>query len=79
VFPTLRLLGQILSTRPDPQAKQLVRDDDASCLRLTSTGQPVASQFDGEYLGLRESMTFRAVPDALAVVAPPRKSMRDLR
>ncbi|MFV3607461.1 hypothetical protein ACNJEB_07290, partial [Mycobacterium tuberculosis] len=25
----------------------------------------------GDYLGVRETMTFRAVPDALAVVAPP--------
>jgi diacylglycerol kinase family enzyme len=79
VIPTLRLLSQILSKRPNPRAPQLVRDDDASCLRLTSTGEPVASQFDGEYLGLRETMTFRAVPDALAVVAPPRKNLSDLR
>jgi diacylglycerol kinase family enzyme len=74
VFPTLRLLSQILSKRPNPQAKQLIRDDDTPWLRLTSTNGPVASQFDGEYLGVRESMTFRAVPDALAVVAPPAKS-----
>ena len=74
VFPTLRLAA------PDPReaarsrnAKQLIRDDDVACLRITSPGAPVASQFDGEYLGLRESMTFRAVPDALAVVAPPAK------
>jgi diacylglycerol kinase family enzyme len=79
VIPTLRLLRQILSKRPDPQAKQLIRDDDAACLRVTSAGAPVASQFDGEYLGLRESMTFRAVRDALAVVAPPSKNRPDLR
>ena len=72
-LPTLRLLRQILSKRPNPQAKQLVRDDDAPCLRISSPGAPVASQFDGEYLGLRETMTFRAVPDALAVVAPPQQ------
>jgi diacylglycerol kinase family enzyme len=79
VIPTLRLLRQILSKRPDPQGKQLIRDDDAPCLRVTSPGAPVASQFDGEYLGLRESMTFRAVRDALAVVAPPSKNRPDLR
>jgi diacylglycerol kinase family enzyme len=79
VFPTLRLLRQILSKRPNPQAKQLIRDDDVSCLRISSPGLPVASQFDGEYLGMRESMTFRAVTDALAVVAPPRKNLSDLR
>ncbi len=74
VVPTLRLLRQILSKRPNPQGKQLVRDDDAPCLRLTSTNGPTASQFDGEYLGMRETMTFRAVPDLLPVVAPPRKT-----
>jgi len=74
VVPTLRLVAQICTKGPKPNAKQLVRDDDAACLKATSPGAPVASQFDGEYLGLRESMTFRAVPDALAVVAPPTKN-----
>ena len=71
VIPTLRLLSQILSKDPEPEAKQLVRDDDTPCLRITCSGEPVASQYDGEYLGLRESMTFRAVRDALPVAAPP--------
>ncbi|BBY22300.1 diacylglycerol/lipid kinase family protein [Mycobacterium stomatepiae] len=71
VIPTLRLLRQILAKNPKPEAKQLVRDDDTPCLRITSTGEPVASQYDGEYLGLRDSMTFRAVRDALPVAAPP--------
>jgi diacylglycerol kinase family enzyme len=35
----------------------------------------MASQFDGDYLGVREQMTFRAVPDALDVVAPPAKKL----
>ena len=72
-IPTLRLLSQILSKRPNPQAKQLIRDDDAACVRISSTGAPVATQFDGEYLGLRDHMTFRAVRDALAVAAPPQQ------
>jgi diacylglycerol kinase family enzyme len=71
VIPTLRLLSQILSKNPKPDAKQLVRDDDTACLRISCGGEPVASQYDGEYLGLRESMTFRAVRDALPVAAPP--------
>jgi diacylglycerol kinase family enzyme len=79
VFPTLRLFTRMLSKRPDPQAKQLIRDDDAACVRITSVGEPIASQCDGEYLGLRESMTFRAVRDALAVVAPPSKTRAELR
>jgi diacylglycerol kinase family enzyme len=69
----IRLVGQTLSKRPDPQAKQLIRDDDTPWLRVTS-GQPIACQADGEYLGLRENMSFRSVPDALAVVAPPAKN-----
>ncbi|MDT5050726.1 MAG: hypothetical protein QOG75_6645 [Mycobacterium sp.] len=73
VIPTLRLARQMLSKRPTLEAKQLVRDDDAACLRVTCAGPPIASQFDGDYLGVREEMTFRAVPDALAVVAPPAK------
>jgi diacylglycerol kinase family enzyme len=74
VLPTLNLVRQILGKGPKPNAKQLIRDDDVSCLKVTSPGAPIACQFDGEYLGLRESMTFRAVPDALAVVAPPAKN-----
>ncbi len=79
VFPTLRLVGQILSKRGDPRSKQLVRDDDAACARVTCAGAPIASQFDGDYLGERETMTFRAVPDLLPVVAPPGKTRRELR
>jgi diacylglycerol kinase family enzyme len=79
VVPTLRLLAQICTKGPKPNAKQLIRDDDAAYLKITSPGSPVASQFDGDYLGVRESMTFRAGPDALPVVAPPTKNAPDLR
>jgi diacylglycerol kinase family enzyme len=74
VVPTLRLVAQLLGNGPKGEPKQLIRDDDAACLRVTSTGDPVASQFDGDYLGLRQTMTFRSVPDALPVVAPPGKN-----
>jgi diacylglycerol kinase family enzyme len=30
----------------------------------------VACQIDGDYAGLRETMTFTSVPNALGVVAP---------
>lgn len=76
VLPTLRLVSQLLGKGPKGNPEQLIRDDDAPCVRVTATGQPVASQFDGDYLGLRESMTFRSVPDALPVVAPPGKNYR---
>ncbi|OBG29542.1 diacylglycerol kinase family protein [Mycobacterium sp. 852002-51057_SCH5723018] len=74
VFPTLRLVRQLLAKGPKGTHKQLVRDDDAPCLRVTSVDGPIASQFDGDYLGLRQTMTFRAVPDMLPVAAPPRKN-----
>lgn len=76
VFPTLRLVSQILSKRGNPHGKQLIRDDDAACLKVTCAGEPIASQFDGDYLGLRDTMTFRAVPNLLPVVAPPPKKHR---
>ncbi|MBO0885610.1 MAG: diacylglycerol kinase family lipid kinase [Mycobacterium sp.] len=77
VIPTLRLVRQMMSKRPKLEAPQLIRDDDAACLRVTCAGAPIASQFDGDYLGVREEMTFRAVPNALAVVAPPAKNASD--
>jgi diacylglycerol kinase family enzyme len=79
VIPTLRLARQLLAKGPKGTHKQLVRDDDAPCLRVTSVDGPIASQFDGDYLGLRQTMTFRAVPDVLPVAAPPRKTTPELR
>ncbi len=76
VAPTLRVVRQMLAKRPKFEFKHLITDDDVACLRVTCTEGPIATQFDGDYLGVRESMTFRAVPDALAVVAPPAKNHR---
>jgi diacylglycerol kinase family enzyme len=73
VVPSLRLVGQMFSKQPKLDGDQVVRDDDAACVRISCAGPPMASQFDGDYLGEREQMTFRAVPDALDVVAPPAK------
>jgi diacylglycerol kinase family enzyme len=73
VVPSLRLVGQMFSKQPKIEGNQVVRDDDAACVRVTCADPPMASQFDGDYLGVREQMTFRAVPDALDVVAPPAK------
>ena len=73
VVPSLRLAGQMFSKEPKIEGKQVVRDDDAACVRVSCAGDPMASQFDGDYLGVREQMTFRAVPNALDVVAPPAK------
>ncbi|MGE2736376.1 diacylglycerol/lipid kinase family protein [Mycolicibacterium vaccae] len=70
VWANLRLVRRMLSRKPDIKAKHLVRDDDLRWLKVTST-TPVACQIDGDYVGMRESMHFAAVPDALAVIAPP--------
>jgi diacylglycerol kinase family enzyme len=72
LIPTIRVLLQLLAKRPKLDAPQLIRNDDVEYVRVTSMKAPAACQYDGEYLGLRESMTFRSVPDALAVIAPPK-------
>lgn len=76
VLPTLRLVRQMTSKRPKLSAKQLIRDDDVAELRVDAGDTPIATQIDGEYLGLRSTMAFRAVPDALDVVAPPVQESR---
>ncbi len=39
---------------------------DVACLRVTSMGPPIASQFDGYCSACAKTMTFRAFPVALA-------------
>jgi diacylglycerol kinase family enzyme len=68
-WANLRLVRQMLARTPDPVARHLIRDDDLSWVKVSSNA-PVACQIDGDYVGRRETVTFRAVPDALAVVAP---------
>ncbi|MET0993690.1 MAG: diacylglycerol kinase family protein [Mycobacterium sp.] len=76
IWANLRVVRQMLSKRPKLAARHLIRDDDLPWLRLTSD-TPVASQIDGDFLGPRNEMTFTAVRDALAVVAPPAKTPSD--
>jgi diacylglycerol kinase family enzyme len=73
VVPSLKLVAQMFAKQPKISGEQVVRDDNADCVRVTCADPPMASQIDGDYLGLREGMTFRSVPDALDVVAPPAK------
>lgn len=73
VWANLRVVRQMLSRKPKLRARHLIRDDDLTWLRVTSD-TPVACQIDGDYLGLRDDLTFRVVPEALAVVAPPAKA-----
>jgi diacylglycerol kinase family enzyme len=72
VWSNLRLVRQMLSRKPKIAAKHLFRDDDLPWVRVTAD-TPVACQIDGDYVGLRADMTFRAVSEALGVVAPPAK------
>lgn len=80
LLPTLGIVRQMLSKRPTIASKQLIRDDDVPWLRVTDDATGIATQIDGDYLGLRDHMTFRAVPEALNVVAPATQVIRaDLR
>jgi diacylglycerol kinase family enzyme len=78
VWRNLMLVRRMVSQKHNIKAKHLIRDDDVACVRITSS-EPVASQIDGDFLGLREEMTFRAVPEALSVVAPPASAPSDQR
>ncbi|MCK0174639.1 MULTISPECIES: diacylglycerol kinase family protein [Mycobacteriaceae] len=73
-WANLRLARQMFAREADPVARHLVRDDDLAWVRVSSS-VPVACQIDGDYIGLRDTMTFTSVPDALAVVAPPTKTL----
>ena len=70
VWSNLRLVRQMLSQKATIRTGHLIRDDDLPWVRVTAD-TPVACQIDGDYLGLREVMAFRTVPEALGVVAPP--------
>jgi diacylglycerol kinase family enzyme len=70
VWANLGLVRQMWSKKGPTTARHLIREDDLPWLRVTSD-TPAACQIDGDYIGLRETMTFTAVPNALAVVAPP--------
>lgn len=73
VWRNLALVRRMVSSKPDIKARHLIREDDLGWLRVTSN-TPVACQIDGDYIGLRDAMTFTAVPDALGVVAPAAKT-----
>lgn len=73
VWSNLKLVRQMVARNPRLAAKHLIRDDDVASVTVTSD-TPVACQIDGDYAGLRETMTFTAVPEALGVVAPPAKT-----
>nr|WP_205267011.1 diacylglycerol kinase family protein [Mycolicibacterium sphagni] len=78
VWKNLMLVRRMVSQKHNIKAKHLIRDDNVAWVRITSA-EPVASQIDGDFLGLREEMTFRSVPEVLSVVAPPKATPSDQR
>ena len=63
---TTRAMTQILSRRPNPHGRQMLRLHDLSSFTLRAT-RPMAFQVDGDYVGEKAKVTFSAVPDALRV------------
>ena len=70
VIANLLLVRRMLSKKGQVKGPHLLREDDVAWVRLTATA-PVSCQVDGDFLGMRDDMTFTSVPGALAVVAPP--------
>jgi diacylglycerol kinase family enzyme len=66
---TLGTLRQMLSRRHSgpPRGRGILTAHNLATLTLTAD-RPVAFQIDGEYVGERERVCFRSVPDALRVV-----------
>ncbi|MGX7726626.1 diacylglycerol/lipid kinase family protein [Rhodococcus sp. 5G237] len=69
VFPSLRVVRQLLAARGEPASPHLVRADDVAHVRARAS-RPIGLQVDGDYLGLRTEVEFVAVPSILDVVAP---------
>ncbi len=66
---TLNALRQMFAQLSEPlRGRDVVSLHDQPAFTLRS-GRPAALQVDGEYVGEHESVTFRAVPHALRVVA----------
>jgi diacylglycerol kinase family enzyme len=64
---TLRVLRQILMGGELPHGRQVLTRHDEGELVLVAS-RPLACQVDGEYLGERETVRVRAVPQALSVI-----------
>jgi diacylglycerol kinase family enzyme len=69
IVANLLVVRRMLATDAPIKGKHLIREDDVAWVRITSA-EPIACQVDGDFLGMRDDMTFTAVPEALAVVAP---------
>jgi diacylglycerol kinase family enzyme len=69
VAANLLVVRRMLSKKAKIKGKHLIREDNLPWVRITSA-EPIACQVDGDFLGMRDDMTFTAVPGALEVVAP---------
>jgi diacylglycerol kinase family enzyme len=67
---TFGAIGKMLTTDADRllRGRNVLAYHDQSCITL-SASRPVACQIDGEYVGEREIVTFRSVPEALRIFA----------
>ncbi|HEY2948554.1 MAG TPA: diacylglycerol kinase family protein [Micromonosporaceae bacterium] len=65
---TARTALQILSRRPDPRGRQVLRLHDVDEFTLRAA-RPLAYQLDGDYLGERDKVRFTSEPAALRVVS----------
>lgn len=74
IVANLLVVRRMLATDATIKGKHLIREDDVAWVRITSAG-PIACQVDGDFLGMRDDMTFTAVPEALAVVAAPQNQV----
>jgi diacylglycerol kinase family enzyme len=72
VAANLLVVRRMLSKKAMIKGKHLIREDNLPWVQITSD-EPIACQVDGDFLGMRDDMTFTAVPQALAVVAPALK------
>ena len=73
VLHNLLVVRRMLSKKAKIKGRHLIREDDLPWVRITAA-EPVSCQVDGDFLGLRQDMTFTAVPAALPVVGTPRKT-----
>ncbi|GGC66514.1 diacylglycerol kinase family lipid kinase [Hoyosella rhizosphaerae] len=67
---TLRVARQIVFAKDGPRHKKLVRVDDVPTVTV-SASRPTGLQVDGDYIGMRQTVTFHAVSDMIDVMAPP--------
>jgi diacylglycerol kinase family enzyme len=65
---TLNVIRKMLSAKNSPNGRYVLSLHDQTEFTLRST-RPIAWQVDGEYMGERECVAFRAIPRALRVVA----------